>query len=324
MKRLLLILPALLLGGCLSGPQLPLIMPIPTEFLSTLIAQTLIAEGFDLTTPVAPAPTATPTQASTPALQATPTPTVLLGETIPTATPSLTPRFTATPTFTAAPQVAPAEIEITVPGALSKVTSPFPLRALLVPGHEGRVTVELLGEDGRILTRQIITLNPDLGRKAGLVIDVAFEIPGEAELGRLVISRADEFGRTTALSSIELILLSSGDPDLNVVVDRLASIIIENPLEGALIQGGRLIVSGLARPAVRAGLVAEIITEKGAIISQRVFDVPAALPGVYLPFIVEIPYSVTEPTWVLLIVRERGERLPGITYLISTEILLSP
>jgi hypothetical protein len=324
MKRTLILF-TMLLAGCLAPPAAR-ISPIPTEMLPTVIAQTLMAQGFDVSGDE-PAPSATPAPTSTagaPTPQATRTPEAVPGEEIPTLTPSLTRTASATPTPTPGPAIPPAEIEITAPGALSRVTSPFPLRALLVPGYEGRATVELLGEDGRVITRQIVTLNPDLGRKAGLVLDIAFEIPAEAELGRLVISRQDEFGRTTALSSIELILLASGDPDLNVVVDRLARFIIAAPENGALIQGGRIVVSGLARPAVPQGLVAEIITEKGAIIGQRVFNVLPGAPGEYVPFVVEIPYTVSEPTWVLLIVRERGERIPGITYLNSTEILLSP
>ncbi len=245
-------------------------------------------------------------------------------------TPTRTPRPTNTPTPTAtatptlAPSIPPADIEITAPGALSKVISPIPVRALLIPGDQGRVTVELLGEDGRVISRQITILNPNLGRKAGLVIDLAFEIPTEAELGRLVIAVQDEYGRTTALSSTDLVLLSSGQPDFNVVVDRSAPVVIQEPQMNAIIQGDRLVVTGMARPAVSLDFVIELITQAGRVVSQRVFDVKADHPARHVPFIVEVPYSIEEPTWVLLLVREQGNRIPGITYLTSTEVLLSP
>jgi hypothetical protein len=43
-----------------------------------------------------------------------------------------------------------------------------------------------------------------------------------------------------------------------------------------------------------------------------------------VPFIAEVPYEVTEPTWVRLILHESASRIPGITQLTSVEILLSP
>jgi hypothetical protein len=134
----------------------------------------------------------------------------------------------------------------------------------------------------------------------------------------------DEHGRTTALSSTELVLLDSGQPDYNPVLDRSAGVILQQPLAETLVQGGTLVVGGLARPSTEGGLVAELIGEGGQILGQRVFDVPGDGSADYVPFSVEIAYTVDEPTWVLLIVRERGERIPGIVYLISTEVLLSP
>jgi hypothetical protein len=204
------------------------------------------------------------------------------------------------------------------------VISPIPVRALLVPGNLGRVTIELLGEDGRVLTRQIVVLNPDLGRKAGLVLDLAYEIPVEVELGRLVIYRQDASGRTTALSSIDLVLLASGQPDYNPVLDRTAAVIVQEPLPEVLVQGGAVQVTGLARPSAETSLVAELIGENGQVVGQRVFDVGIDSGSGHLPFTVDILYSVDEPTWVLLIIRERGERIPGTVYLISLEVLLSP
>ena len=310
-------------AGCLQIDPEQLITAVPTEWIPTSIALTVQAQ----TKPGTPTPVSEPAGTSPTATAAAGpsiTPISPLAEVIPSFTPTSTPRATASPTPTAAPEIPAAEIEITGPGALSKVISPIPVRALLVPGDLGRVTVELLGEDGRVLSRQIVVLNPDLGRKAGLVLDLAYELPVEVELGRLVIYRLDEHGRTTALSSIELVLLASGQPDYNPVLDRSASVIIQQPLFGNLVQGGAVLVSGLARPSTGFSLVAELIGETGQVVGQRVFDVQGGIALEHAPFSVEIPYNVDEPTWVLLIIRERGERIPGIIYLISTEVLLSP
>ncbi|MFQ5617042.1 MAG: hypothetical protein ACE5GO_11370, partial [Anaerolineales bacterium] len=132
------------------------------------------------------------------------------------------------------------------------------------------------------------------------------------------------FGRPKALASVELILLSSGNPDLNVVTDLLSRIVIEDPQQGDLIQGGRLIVSGLARPSNSKPLLAELITGEGKVVGMRVFDTEDGPENEHHPFLVEVPYTVTEPTWARLVIRERGERIPGTIYLSSLEILLSP
>lgn len=332
MKRSLVLIPLILvlMAACVPQDLGSPITAVPTGHIPTSIALTVEARTTPAPATHAPAPTFTPAMSPTPENGsatvggATPTPTSFLAEAIPTATPSRTLRFTPSPTPTAAPEIPLSEIEISVPGALSKVISPIPIRALLVPGDQGRVTIELLGEDGRVLSRQIVILNPNLGRKAGLVIDLAFEIPSEAELGRLVVFRQDAAGRTTALSSVELVLLSSGQADYNAVIDLLADVVIQDPLPNALIQGGSLVVTGLARPSTDLNLVAELITESGQVVGQRVFNVARTMPPGHMPFIVEIPFNVSEPTWVLLVIRERGERIPGITYLTSTEVLLSP
>ncbi|HUF39874.1 MAG TPA: hypothetical protein VMN57_15220 [Anaerolineales bacterium] len=314
------------LTGCTPAEPAPRITAIPTELLPTSIALTVQAQTTPGSPPAGASAAGSGQQAgetgSAPAPAATATSP--LAEAIPSATASLAPRATVSPTPTAAPEIPAAEIEITAPGTLSKVISPIPVRALLIPGDQGRVTIDLLGENGRLLTRQIVVLNPDLGRKAGLVLDLVYEIPVEVELGRLVIYRQDESGRTTALSSVDLVLLDSGQPDYNPILDRSAAVIIQEPLPENLVQGGTVLVSGLARPSAGGGLVAELIGETGQVVGQRVFDVTAGAGEVYASFSVEIPYNVAEPTWVLLIIRERGERIPGIVYLTSTEVLLSP
>lgn len=307
MKRSLILLSSMMLF--VAACQSLVVPPTPTAVVTPVFT-----ESEETETPEATVAVVLETPSATPEVVASPT------ATLPPRT--ATPAPSSTPTI--APAVPPAGIEIDVPGALSKVTSPIPVRAMLEPGDKGRVAVELLGEDGRVISRQIIILNPNLGRKVGMVLELPFEIPGEVEFSRLVISVQDEFGRTTALNSKDLVLLSSGQPDFNVVVDVLAPITIEEPLENAIIQGDSVVVAGLARPAVTLDYVIELIAQNGKVISQRVFNVSAADPTSHVPFIIEVPFTVEDPTWVLLLIRERGDRIPGITYLTSTQVLLSP
>lgn len=332
-KKLALLLPLLLLlSGCTLGQSASYPTPLPTEWLDTVIALT-VAAGQPAQTPtpplrqtqVEPPPSGTPPFSRPPIPRGTAPPTITP---IPTATrtPTITPvpSETAIPPPTSPPLIPLAEIDITSPGPLSKVVSPFALRALLVPGAGGKVTIELLGEDGRLLVRQLIYLNENLGRKAGLVAEIHFEIPGVAELARLQISIEDAFGRPKALTSVDLLLLSAGAPDPNPPGDHLEAVVIKDPLPGALVQGGRLILSGLARPTNDPVLIVELITEKGKVVGTRLVEVPAGPANVHRPFIVEVPYTVSEPTWARLSIRARGSRIPGNAYLTSLEVYLSP
>lgn len=309
--RLIPVLFTALLAACANQAAGGFPTPLPTEFLPTSIALT-VAAGLPAATP-STAPTRTGTATATPTASATLTPT-------PTFTPSVTP----TPTDTPIPLIPLADIEIRTPGQLSKVISPIPVRAVLIPGQGGNVTIELLGEDGRLLARQITPLNENLGRKAGLILDLPFEIPGEAELGRLQISTLDRFGRPQALSSVDLILLSSGAADLNIPTDFLTRLTIEEPPPNGLIQGGTLIVTGHARPVTGQPFLAELIAEDGRVIGMRLFEPANGPANAFRPFLVEIPYSVGEPTRVRLVIRERSERIPGTVFLTSLEIIVSP
>ncbi len=186
------------------------------------------------------------------------------------------------------------------------------------------MTVELLGEDGRLLARQILVRDENPTQVLGLVVNLEYGIPGEAELGRLSISSVDEFGRLKALSSVEVILLATGIPDLNAITDNRARIVIKEPRRDELVQGGVLVVSGLARPEHEMPLIAELIDESGAVVGFRLVNVPAGPPSEHRPFLVEVPYSVNEATWVRLVLREQGERIPGTINLASQVILVGP
>ncbi|NUM44900.1 MAG: hypothetical protein HUU38_09350 [Anaerolineales bacterium] len=316
--RLLIFVLLLLLTACAPEENFDFPTAIPTEFLPTSIALTVAARTTAVVLPeenptdqLTNQPTAVPLPSATPTL---PLP--------PTETPSPPPTLTPLPSNTPVPSVPLSDIELRTPGSLSKVTSPIPVRAFVFPGAFGRVTVELLGEDGRLITRQIVVLGE--GRKAGLALDLTFEISGVSELGRLQIYTADAFNRPKSMISVDVILLSTGTADLNIPTDFLAHLAIKDPKEGDLIQGGNVVVSGLARPTTEQSFLAELIDENGQVVGQRLFDADPGLITDFRPFFVEIPYTVTEPTRVRLVIYERTERIPGTIYLVSMEILISP
>lgn len=249
-----------------------------------------------------------------------------------TSVPTLPPTDTPTPfpitlDLPASPTAEPmplAEIRINAPGPLSRVSTPLHLSALLAPGAGGKVRLELLGEDGRLLARNISQHTTNPGQRINLVLDIDFEITAVAETGTVVLSVDDSYGRTTDLASVEVILLGEGSSDINPAGDQLAPIIIQEPAAKAKIQGGNLTVSGLARPATDLPLAIELITRDGKVVGSRLAAVEEGPAGEHRPFFTVVPYMVGEPTPALLIIRERSSRFPGTIQLVSQELTLEP
>jgi hypothetical protein len=207
---------------------------------------------------------------------------------------------------------------------MSRLASPIEVRASVKPGPDGKVRVELMGEDGRLLVRKIISY----GQENGWVFvsdSLDFEIAAAAETGRLVISTYDSFGRLHALQAVDLILLSIGQDDPNPPGSDQEAVVVLEPLPNKLIQGGTLLINGLTSLPPEIPLLAELVTAQGKVVGYRQAGITDSDPGSYASFSAEIPYQVESPTWVRLTIRqESGSRIPGIVYATSLEILLSP
>lgn len=349
------------LAGCQNLPQPVLPTPLPKDYLPTAIALTAEANAGLPGNPVEEAPvTSLEAAAGTPipetqgstiapataltalAHQATPTltptgpsatpytlpPFPTSTRTLwPTRTPTLTrtPRPTRTPTVTPIPGIPNAEIEIRNLGPLSRVVSPLHVYLYLKPGAGGKVLIELLGEEARVLYREVRKIDfVEVGAWATFTLDIDFEIAATAESGRLKISVDDDAGRTVALNSVPLILLSVGDADIVPPQDVLAPIIIRQPKKKALVQGGKLVVSGLARPEGDQALMVKLISDQGSEVGFRLVEVGEPEEGGYGAFAAEVPYTVIAPTPALLVVLEGGASLSDVVHLSSIDVLLSP
>lgn len=312
----------------LLGPEIP--TPIPTEYLPTVIALTVQANlgvqsqptpGEEMADPVPAEMTQTPEATPSPTPEPTsipPTPTA----SGPTATPyTLPPPPTPTPT----PTIPNAAIEIRNLGAYSKVVSPLHIYAYLKPGAGGKVRIELIGEDDRVLVRKIKVMDfVPTGAWAVMSLDLDFEISATAESAWLKISVDDEYGRTVALNSVPLILLSVGEADIVPPMDVLAPIVIQEPTKKTLIQGGKVLVSGMARPNGPNPLLVQLITADGRQVGFRLAGVETPQPGSYGPFAVEVPYQISDPVKVLLTVSEGADSITDVIHLASIEVMLSP
>ncbi len=206
---------------------------------------------------------------------------------------------------------------------MSKVVSSINLRAYVIPGHGNKITIELLGEDGRLFARKILQYEI-VSRWVYVALDIPFEIRAVAETARLQISTRDEAGRMKALSSVQLLLLSEGFEEINPPDSLPERCTIKQPSSGAGISGGVLHVDGSLYPFNSQPLVIELVAADGRIVGRQSLPIQPALDDGYLPFSVDIAYNVSRATWVRLTLSQADERIAGLIYLYSQEVLLNP
>jgi len=288
-----------LLAGCALPGTGPFATPYPEDYVPTAVF--LTAASIDLATISAEPPTVTSTATST----ATFIP--------PTAPP--------TPTPTAGPPVPLAAIQIRAPGAMSRLVSPMQVKMLAVAGDSHIVEVDLLGEDGRLLGR---TLSAVAGSADGdpLSLKIPFEIQAAGETGYVQASTKDGRGRVQSLITVPVLLLSSGENQINppgdTVYERVA--LVDLPPEST-VAGGVLKVEGDMLPYSRQPMILELMTEDGKALSLRVLAV--AGKG-WQPFSTTLPFNVSQPTSARLFIQESDDVLDGSVYIYSQPLTLEP
>jgi hypothetical protein len=345
---------ALLLFGLLSGCSgAPAATPLPPSYLPTAVALTLAArpsstalkaDTHPATTSVPVIPTAaTNPQLPTPLPEDIPSPAPIIPSVMPAiastqaitnvAIPSnnevqegnaITLTLPEQPTPTPPPGIPEGAIRIYRLGELSKILSPLKIRTYIAPGSVGPLQVSLLGEDGRVLMRQVKNMDPKPLAWADLSFALNYEISAAAEVGHLVVRTDDAYGRPLAINSVNLILLAMGETELNPGDAWYQRIVIQQPTDKSLIQGGKVVVSGLARKGNDQPLRVQLVAENGAVVGQRLAAVDAVPGGNYGTFAVEVPYTVIAVTPVRLEVFEPGQPIPEIAYLASQELMISP
>ena len=320
-----LLFAGILIVSCSDLAETPVATLYPTEHIPTVIAMTLESQGIYLepenalieTTAAlpSPVPTAQPSQTSLPS------PTQEQSSGVPAATPSPLPADqNPIPTGDI-----PLSInQILSPGSDSKVVSPFTFRAAVKPGDNSVVRIELLGQDGQLLMREVRTYQSLDTDWLSLSSEIVYGINTAAEPGRLQLSIEDEHGRLKSVTSTDLVLQSVGNLDLNQSNDPLEDIVLESPLPNRLIQDGTMRVAGMARPRTTQPFRIEIVTSDGKIVGTRQVSVNPAEGSQYGTFAIDVPYNIAYTNRVRVQVWEPGSRIPGIINLSSVEVLLSP
>jgi hypothetical protein len=163
------------------------------------------------------------------------------------------------------------------------------------------------------------------GDSSRLVESISFSISNAAETARLEVSSQDEYGRITALTTTELILLSAGPAEIKAIQELRNNLFIQQPIPSTLIQGDVLLIQGFTRYAPEDRLVVEMINRDGNQIGSAVVQVAEQDLGFgYRLFEGEIPYQVGLSSWIRVQVIARDDNFSGIQHLSSVEILVSP
>jgi hypothetical protein len=298
-------------------------IPATSTLLPTLVRMpdTATPSATALPEPVASSPTAQ-TASPTPLPEASPTP-----EPVPTDTPLPLPTLDSLSTLAATPVPQPSAdsgaIQILSPGPLSKIVSSVGVRGYAVPGHNNKGTLELYGEDGRLLVSQLLQLNTPY-KWAIFYYELSFHASSVGELGRLSLSTQDEYGRITAENSVHLLLLSDGPSIVTPPGNLQERCVIEKPVAGQRLSGGVLSVSGKMLPYNNLPLEVELVSREGEVMGKSLVAISPATEDGYVPFRIDIPYRIPNSMWALLVVRQLDDRISGVMYLYSQEIFLNP
>ena len=264
-----------------------------------------------------------PTESLTPTLFITPTKTF-----VPTRTPfpTITRRPTRTPSITPSPTPHLAFFRINNLGMYSKVISPVRPEAIVSPGEDGLIHVELIDENSETIQKEVFDYSSYAGRHFGISPEIDFTLDSVSESARLIITSYDRYERLMWLTSVDLVLLSIGKNQITTPTDFTEPYIIRLPKENDEIQGGMLQVTGLARILNTNPIIVECVDSQGNIITSTQIELHASIEGMsHIPFSEFLPYMVSEPTNVRLTIRqESNNRIPGTISLFSYEITLLP
>jgi hypothetical protein len=204
---------------------------------------------------------------------------------------------------------------------MSKVTSPMMLRVQIVAGASELVQIDLQGEDGRLLARNLERVK---SWPQGYLISmkIPFEVRAAAEVGRITISTKDSEGRVQSLLAMRVLLLSVGNDEINPEGDLSERIVFYSPpVKDAVAMDGVVNVEGRFLPFNDQPVVLELIDPEGKTVGLRVLDFIGTDEQI---FSTTVPYKVSEPTLSRLVLRQNDDRLDGQVYIYSQEILLNP
>jgi hypothetical protein len=120
---------------------------------------------------------------------------------------------------------------------------------------------------------------------------------------------------------VRVLLLSSGNNEINPPGDLSEPVGVFSPLLKESASGGVLNVRADVWPFNLQPVILELLDTKGKSLGLRILTVEQINPQL---FETTLPYEVTEPTSARLIIRQDDDRMAGLFYVYSQEVLLNP
>jgi hypothetical protein len=237
---------------------------------------------------------------------------------------SYNPESTPTPPVPAL-SVPDAAISIYQPGPSSQVTSPFQVAGFGGPAYKDRVHLKLIGEDGKVLSEGVSYLLVLPGNAGRFYSKVPFEIEHVAETARLEVST---YGirdhQLSQLASVDLILISNGNPLIHPAIHGPEKIYISHPREEAEVSGGTVPVQGAGWVDADVPLAVSVFDWYGDEVGTSSVRLDASESGQLGTFEVEVPYQISVPQWGRIAVSEPSTDIPGMIHYSSVQVWLAP
>jgi hypothetical protein len=211
------------------------------------------------------------------------------------------------------------------PGPNSQITSPVQISGWGGPSRDDYVTVRLYGEDGRLLAEDDINLFVYPGNAGRFVGNLEFEIEALAETGRLEVFTVDELtGAINHRTSVNLILLSTGDARIHPTMEGAEQLTILTPPNNALVEGGSIIVRGAGWTFSEQPLSIVLFNTRGEVVGTAEAELEAPEPGLVGTFETTLEYEISRRQWGLLTVNEYDENHEFIIHTSSVILLMNP
>jgi hypothetical protein len=296
-------------------------------FSLTVLCLTACAQATMMPTDIISPTTASPEASSTPS--PTPISETWTPQPFTTTTPVIVienPNVTSTPTSVALPISIPKEkIAILRPASGSNITSPFRVNGYAGPSWNNRVTLRLIGEDGRVIAREIAYILALPGNAGPFTSEMYFDTTLIAETARLeasIFSIADT--KLDHMASVDLILLSIGAPRVHWTIQGPEQINILSPRQYDTIRGGIATVEGLGWLNVERSLHVDVLDSDGNVVGTSLAAIESEGLGAIGSFNVEVQFQVDEAQLGRIAVYEMSQTIPGIIHYASVIVNIRP
>jgi hypothetical protein len=275
--------------------------------------------------------TSSPTNTMEPPTQATQSPTPVVSAASPT--PELPPSPVPEPTATSIPtdETTPTEagqpdeaILILQPGPGSRVISPLRISGEADPTFEQNLVIRIVTPDGDELAIQPTIIAADLGERGPFSAEIPFNVSEDTQAFVQVFSASARDGGVTHLASTGVILSPFGPEDIRSVEPHPERIMIFSPVQGQVVQGGRVTVEGFALASFEQHLLVEVLDEDGDVLAFEPVTVQAPDVGFPGTFAVELHFQVESRSPGRIVVRDPSVAFEGDVHLSSVEVTLVP